>query len=215
MGYRHFDCAPVYGNEKEIGEAIKAQIQAGVVKRKDIFVTSKLWNTMHHSKLVEPALRSTLKDLCIDYLDLYLIHWPFGFKEGDELFPSLPSGKFWGSDVDYIDTWRAMENMLEKGLVKNIGLSNFNSLQIARILENCRIKPVNNQIECHPYLAQCKLSDFCKSKGIAVTAYSPLGSPDRPWAKPEDVQLLNDPKLRSIADKYRKTTAQVVLRYQV
>lgn len=139
----------------------------------------------------------------------------FGFKEDNEKFPTIDDGSFAGSDFNYIDTWKAMEALYDKGLVKNIGVSNFNSKQIERLLKNSRITPVTNQVECHPYLTQIKLSDFCKSKGLVLTAYSPLGSPDRPWAKPEDVSLLNDDRLRSIADNYDKTTAQVILRYQV
>lgn len=135
--------------------------------------------------------------------------------ELEEPFPEGPDGKVQFSDVDYVETWKAMEQILEKGLAKNIGVSNFNSKQLARLLENCKVKPVANQVECHPYLPQVKLSEFCKSKGILITAYSPLGSPDRPWAQPGDPSLLEDPKVKGIAEKYNKTPAQVVLRYQV
>ncbi|KYQ50361.1 Aldo-keto reductase family 1 member B10 [Trachymyrmex zeteki] len=203
IGYRHIDGAHVYGNEKEVGAAIKAKIAEGVVKREDLFITSKLWNTFHRPNLVEPAIKRTLADLGLDYVDLYLIHWPHGFKEGGDLFPN------------YLDTWKAMEDVLAKGLTKNIGVSNFNSEQITRLLENATVKPVTNQVECHPYLAQKKLSDFCKERDILITAYSPLGSPDRPWAKPDDPKLLEDKKLIDLGKKYNKTPAQILIRYQV
>ncbi|XP_014204972.1 aldose reductase [Copidosoma floridanum] len=215
IGYHHIDTSPVYGNEKEIGEALTALMKEGVVKREDLFVTSKLWNTRHRPDLVEAALKKTLSDLNLEYLDLYLIHWPFAFKELEESFPEGPDGKVQFSDVDYVDTWKAMEQVHEKGLARNIGVSNFNSKQLARILDNCKVKPVANQVECHPYLPQVKLSEFCMSKGILITAYSPLGSPDRPWAQPGDPSLLEDPKVKGIAEKYNKSPAQVVLRYQV
>ncbi|XP_066595548.1 aldo-keto reductase family 1 member B1-like [Prorops nasuta] len=215
IGYRHIDCAHVYGNEKEVGDAIKAKLDEGVLKREDLFVTSKLWNTFHRPDLVEPAIKETLKNLQLDHLDLYLIHWPFGYKEDDELFPKDSNGLPLLSDVDYIDTWKAMETVLNKGLAKNIGVSNFNSEQIDRLLKNCTVKPVTNQIECHPYLNQRKLSNFCKEKGITITAYSPLGSPDRPWAKPDDPKLLEDKKLLQLSEKYKKTPAQLLIRYQI
>ena len=139
----------------------------------------------------------------------------FTFTELEEPFPEGPDGKVQFSDVDYVETWKAMEQLHDKGLAKNIGVSNFNSKQLTRVLESCKIKPVTNQVECHPYLPQVKLSEFCKSKGILITAYSPLGSPDRPWAQPGDPSLLEDPKVKGIADKYKKSPAQVVLRYQV
>ncbi|XP_032672316.1 aldo-keto reductase family 1 member B1-like [Odontomachus brunneus] len=215
IGYRHIDCAYIYGNEKEIGAAIQAKIKENVVKREELFITSKLWNTFHRPDLVEPTIKRTLADLGLDYVDLYLIHWPVGFKEGDNLFPKNADGTTTLSDVDYVDTWKAMEAVLSKGLAKNIGISNFNSEQITRLLENATVKPVTNQIECHPYLSQKELSNFCKEKGILVTAYSPLGSPDRPWAKPDDPKLLEDKTLSQIATKYSKTPAQILIRYQL
>jgi len=215
LGYRHIDCAFIYGNEKEVGAAIQDKLTEGKVKREDLFFTSKLWNTFHRPDLVEGALRQTLKNLGLEYLDLYLMHWPLAYKEEAELFPVNDQGKIMFSTVDYVDTWRAMENLVTGGLVKSIGLSNFNKCQIERILEIATVRPVNNQIECHPYLNQKRLIEFCRSKDITITAYSPLGSPDRPWAKPEEPLLLEDPKLKEVASKYGKTTAQVVLRYQV
>ncbi|XP_071866188.1 aldo-keto reductase 1B-like [Bombus fervidus] len=214
IGYRHIDCAYVYGNEKDVGIAIRDKANTGL-KRKDIFITSKLWNTFHRPDLVEPAIKKTLSNLNLAYLDLYLIHWPMAYKEGDTLFPRNPDNTPILSDVDYIDTWKAMEDLVAKGYVKNIGVSNFNSEQLDRLLKNCTIKPVTNQIECHPYLNQRKLSDFCKERDILVTAYSPLGSPDRPWAKPDDPKLLEDEKIIELGKKYNKTPAQILIRYQL
>lgn len=215
VGYRHFDCAHVYRNEKEVGQAIRSKIDEKVIQREDIFITSKLWNTYHRVDLVEPALKTTLANLQLDYLDLYLIHWPMAFQEGGELFPVDEKGKKIYSHVDYLDTWKEMEKMVEKKLTKSIGISNFNSQQVTRVLKIAKIKPVTNQIECHPYLNQNKLMQFCEERGITITAYSPLGSPNRPWAKPDDPKLLNEPKLQKIADRYGKTVAQILIRYQI
>jgi len=212
VGYRHIDGAHVYGNEKEVGEGIRA---SGVA-REEIFVTSKLWNTKHHPDDVEPACRQTLADLGLDYVDLYLIHWPHAFQRGDDKFPKREDGSvLYDETLHPTDCWLEMEKLVAKGLVKSIGLSNFNSEQIEDVLKKGTIKPVTNQVECHPYLSQSKLLKFCSERGITITAYSPLGSPDRPWAKPGEVNLLDDPKIKEIGARYGKSPAQVVIRWQI
>lgn len=214
-GYRHIDCAYVYGNESEVGTAIKDRIDAGVVKREDLFVTSKLWNTFHRQDLVKKGIQASLERLKLDYLDLFLIHWPMAYVEEREVFPKDENGKFIFSEVDFLDAWKGMEGCVDDGLTKSIGLSNFNSKQIQRVIDNAKIKPAMLQIECNPYFQQDRLLKFCHERGIHVTAYSPLGSPDRPWAKPEDPNLLEDPHVVQVAKRLGKSPAQVLLRWNI
>merc|ERR1719376_173250 len=199
LGYRHIDCSMCYQNEPEVGEALAECFSSGVVKREDVFITSKLWNTFHSRAKVVPTLKKTLKDLQLDYLDMYLIHWPHGFKEDmDTLFPQ--NGDEWlFSDVDYVDTWKGLEEAVGLGLTKGIGVSNFNKDHMERIAAIATIPIANSQVECTPHLPQNKLTAYCRSKDIAVTAYSPLGSPDRPWAKAGDYVLMENPVVTELS----------------
>ncbi|CAB3373315.1 Hypothetical predicted protein [Cloeon dipterum] len=215
-GYRHIDCSPVYENEAEVGDAIAAKIKDGTVTREKLYIVSKLWQTYHEPDDVEAGLKVTLKDLQVEYLDLYLMHFPIGFKQqSGHTSARDANNQIITTDRDYVDTWKAMEKLVEKKLVRSIGVSNFNEKQIDRILENCTIKPVTNQVECHPYFNQKSLSDHCANKGIILTAYSPFASPDRSWASPDEPKLLEDPALVAVAKKYNKTVANILLRYQV
>ncbi|XP_068153055.1 aldo-keto reductase family 1 member B1-like [Drosophila tropicalis] len=213
-GYRHLDCAYFYGNEAEVGSAVNKKISEGVIKREDIFITTKLWCTFHEPERVEHACRKSLENFGLDYIDLYLIHFPYSYvyRGDDETIPLNDKGEVELTDVDYLDTWRAMEKLVELGLTKNIGVSNFNSQQLARLLANCKIKPIHNQVECHPALNQKKLIAFCRQNDIVVTAFCPLGRPD-PSKKTPD--FLFDDRVQAIGDKYGKTRAQIVLRYLV
>uniref|UniRef100_A0A1A9WTK9 NADP-dependent oxidoreductase domain-containing protein n=1 Tax=Glossina brevipalpis TaxID=37001 RepID=A0A1A9WTK9_9MUSC len=214
VGYRHIDTAYFYENEAEVGKAIKDKICEGVVKREDIFLVTKLWNIHHEPKRVEGAFLKQLKTIGLDYIDLYLMHLPVGYKYVDEktLLPKDQDDNLQLTDIDYLDTYKAMEELVKSGLVRSIGVSNFNSEQLQRILDHCRIKPVTNQVECSPALNQRKLTAFCKERDIVVTAYSPLGRPNLTEKTPE---FYFSSKTQTLAEKYQKTPAQIILRYLV
>ncbi|XP_077283001.1 aldo-keto reductase AKR2E4-like isoform X2 [Arctopsyche grandis] len=205
-GYRHIDTAAIYGTETHVGKALQAKIKDGTIKREDMYITTKLWNTRHAEDQVVPALRESLKELQLEQVDLYLIHWPVSFNE---------NGTF--NDLDYVDTWRGMEEAKKLGLTKSIGISNFNEKQIERLLKSAKVKPVVNQVEVNPNLTQKKLIQFCKEKDIHIVAYTPLGSMPESRAKNPNAPApkLDDPILSAMGEKYKKNTVQIVLRYLI
>ncbi|CAJ0948366.1 unnamed protein product [Ranitomeya imitator] len=216
VGYRHIDCAYVYGNEADVGCALREKIADGTVRREDLFYTGKLWSTFQTPDLVRPSLERSLQDLQLEYMDLFIIHNPLEMKPGDDPFPVDEDGQLIFHNTDIRDTWEAMERCKDAGLVKSIGVSNFNRRQIELILNKpgLRHKPVCNQVECHIYLNQRKLLDFCISQGIVLVGYSILGSSrDEKWIDQNSPVILEDPVLVTIAKKHNKTPAQVAIRY--
>lgn len=225
-GYRHLDCACDYGNEQEVGQGIKAAIDAGVCKREDLFVTSKLWNTYHKKEHVRPACEKTLKDLGLSYVDLYLIHFPISLKYvpfetryPPEWFhdPTAENPKMEVEPTPLSETWAAMEELVEAGLVKDIGVSNFNCQLLTDLMSYAKIKPAVNQVELHPYLVQDFLVRYCKDLGVVVTAYSPLGAGSYVsiGGATEEESVLKEPVIQELAKKYNKSVAQICLRWAV
>ncbi|XP_052757126.1 aldo-keto reductase AKR2E4-like [Galleria mellonella] len=204
-GYRHIDTASIYDTEEQIGRAIKNKIDSGVVKREDLFIATKLWNDAHARNEVVPALRESLRKMGLDYVDLFLIHWPLGHSTNMTF-----------NNIDYLDTWQGMIEARDLGLAKSIGVSNFNKEQLDRLVTSSKVVPASLQIEVNLNLQQPALREYCKEKNISVTGYTPFGSlfPNRagPNAPPP---RFNDPALVEIAKKYNKSVPQVALRYLV
>ena len=197
-GFRHFDCAERYRNEREVGEALQAGLGAGGIAREDIFVTTKLWNSNHRPERVEPAFGGSLDRLRLDYLDLYLIHTPFAFQPGDEQDPRDQNGNvIYDRDVTLLDTWRAMESLVDRGRCRAIGLSDITLDGLLPIYEAARIKPAVIQVEAHPHHPQTELLEFCKEKDIVFLAFAPLGHGARPGP-------LEDPVILAIAARVER-----------
>lgn len=208
-GFRHFDCAERYLNEREVGEALQAELASGAVAREDVFITTKLWNTNHRPERVEPAFDASCQRLGISYVDLYLIHTPYAFQPGDNMDPRDQGGNvIYDRDVTLLDTWKAMENLVDKGKCRAIGLSDMVLENTAPLFEAARIKPAVVQVESHPYLPQTELLDFCKEKGMVLLAFAPLGHGMRPGP-------LEDPTVLSIAQQTSLTPAQVLIAWGI
>ncbi|KAJ8704078.1 hypothetical protein PYW07_013372 [Mythimna separata] len=215
MGYRAIDTAYIYGNEKEIGQGIKAKIDDGTVKREDLFIISKLWSTFHRTDLVEQACNASLTNLGLSYFDLYLIHNPMSFKEGSDPIPKIASVVQY-SQHDFLDAWYGMEGLVSKGLAKSIGVSNFNAQQIQRILDKGTLKPVVNQIENHPYLTQQRLDRYCSERNIILSCYGVLGSKGTPDSyKNSTTSVIDDALVKVIASGLDVSPAQLLIRYQI
>jgi D-xylose reductase len=226
VGYRHFDLACDYGNEVEAGQGIRAAIDAGLCKREDLWITSKLWNTYHAKKHVRAACEKSLGDLGLDYLDLYLIHFPIAqkFVPFEERYPPA-----WFADPDadnprvetaavpISETWGAMEELVDAGLTKNIGVCNFGTSLLRDLLSYARIKPAVLQVESHPYLTQEKLLRYCAQEGIAYTAFSPLGALSYFALNmaEQNESVIQEPAVKAIAESVGRSPAQVLLRWGV
>jgi diketogulonate reductase-like aldo/keto reductase len=208
-GFRHFDCAEHYHNEEAVGEAMQEVFSAGTIRREDVFVTTKLWNTNHRPERVKLAFEGSRQRLRIDYVDCYLIHTPFAFQNGSEQDPRDTRGQvIYDSEVTLVDTWRALERLVDNGRCKSIGLSDVNLNRLQEIVTVARIKPAVVQVESHPYLPEWELLDFCREHGIVLMAFAPLGHV-------LDPKVLDDSVIVGIARRVNKTPAQVALAWAV
>ncbi len=210
-GFRHFDCAERYGNEREVGNALQQGLaaQTGALVREDIFVTTKLWNSNHRPERVEPAFEGSLDRLGLKYLDLYLIHTPFAFQPGDNQDPRDQNGNvIYDPETTLFDTWQALETLVDHGKCRAIGLSDITLDKLKPIYESARIKPAVVQVESHPYLPEIELLQYCREKGIVLLAFAPLGHGMKPG-------LLEDPVISAIATRIGKTSAQVLLAWAI
>jgi alcohol dehydrogenase (NADP+) len=208
-GFRHFDCGERYGNEREVGRVLQAGLAAGKIAREDIFITTKLWNNNHRPERVEPAFEASLARLGLKYLDLYLIHTPFACQPGDNQDPRDQNGNvLYDHGVTLLDTWKAMESLVDHGKCRAIGLSDITLNELKPICESARIKPAVVQVESHPYLPETELLKFCKENGIVFLAFAPLGHGIKPGP-------LEDPVILAIAARVGKTPAQVLLAWAV
>jgi len=225
-GYRHLDCACDYGNETEVGAGIRAALEDGVCRRDELWVTSKLWNTYHAARHVRPAVERSLRDLGLDYLDLYLVHFPialryvpFDLRYPPEwcFDPDARHPKMELVDIPIQETWRCMEDLRDAGLVKNIGVCNFNCALLRDLLSYAVTPPAVLQVELHPYLAQEKLLKFCRQQQIAVTGFSPLGAAAyfELGMAAEGESAMDEPLVGEIAERHARTPAQVLLRWGV
>ncbi len=215
-GYRHIDTAAVYRNEEAIGDALAEIFAESKISRKDIFITSKLWNNAHGKGQVRPALLDSLKKLRLDYLDLYLIHWPVAFRNGVNS-PKTPDDYLTPEEAPIQDTWKQMELAKNEGLVRHIGVSNFSETKLRNLVSKATQKPEMNQVELHPLLQQNELLAYCKSEGIHITAYSPLGSGDRSSAMKgsEEPNMMDIEILKEMAREKNATVAQVLIAWHI
>ncbi len=208
-GFRHFDCAERYRNEEQVGEAIRQGIQGGSLTRGDLFITTKLWNNNHRPERVGPAFEASRSKLQSDYIDLYLMHTPFAFQAGDNQDPRDQNGNvIYDAGITLMDTWRAMEALVDGSKCKAIGLSDVSLEQVREVFQSARIKPAVVQVESHPYLPQTELLEFCKSNGIVMLAFAPLGHGIKPG-------VLEDARIIAIAQRVNQTPAQVLLAWAV
>jgi len=208
-GFRHFDCSERYRNEEQVGQAIREATQAGRIDRNDLFITTKLWNNNHRPDRVQPAIESSRDRLQLDSIDLYLMHTPYAFQPGDNQDPRDPNDNvIYDEATTLMDTWRAMEKLVDRGICKAIGLSDVNLDQVREIFEQARIKPCVVQVESHPYLPLTEILDFCNINGIVMLAFAPLGHGIKPG-------VLEDPVILAIANRVNKTPAQVLLAWAI
>jgi diketogulonate reductase-like aldo/keto reductase len=208
-GFRHFDCAERYRNEEAVGEAMQEMFKAGRIRREDVFITTKLWNTNHRPERVKSAFDGSRRRLQIDTVDCYIIHTPFAFQPGDEQDPRDERGQvIYDSGVTLVDTWRGVERIVEEGKSKPTDMSDVNLETLREIVAVARIKPAVVQVESHPYLPEWDLLDFCREHGIVLLAFAALGHG-------LDPNLLEDATITNIARRVHKTPAQVVLAWAV